>query len=77
MAKRPDDLPKSLVRAALDLCRAGMAGVTLHEGTPSGEQVFRWVALAGAYEAYEVAPRPPSSTVPDLPPAAGYCIMRS
>ncbi|MBW4511927.1 MAG: GAF domain-containing protein [Scytonematopsis contorta HA4267-MV1] len=44
---------KYLVEAAVDLCFAGTAGVSLIETQPSGEEVLRWVALAGIYEQYE------------------------
>jgi signal transduction histidine kinase/PAS domain-containing protein len=44
---------KYLVEAAVDLCFAGTAGVSLIETLPSGEEVLRWVALAGIYEQYE------------------------
>ena len=33
---------------ALALCGAGSCGVSVCERTPGGEEVFRWVALAGA-----------------------------
>lgn len=44
---------KYLVSAAVDLCQASSAGVSLIETLPSGEEVFRWVALVGVYEPYE------------------------
>ncbi|OUL27274.1 hypothetical protein BV378_11655 [Nostoc sp. RF31YmG] len=49
----PQAILKYLVSAAVDLCQAGTAGVSLIETLPSGEEIFRWVALAGVYEPYE------------------------
>ncbi|HWG46278.1 MAG TPA: ATP-binding protein [Gemmataceae bacterium] len=53
MAHQPREMLKSLVVIALELCRAGTAGVSLRETTASGEDVFRWAAVAGVYEGFE------------------------
>lgn len=53
MVNQPEIMLKSLVTMALELCSAGTAGVSLIEVLPTGEKVFRWVALAGALEQYE------------------------
>jgi PAS domain S-box-containing protein len=53
MAGRPDDLLRAIARTALELCRAGTAGVSLLEKDAKGEEVFRWVAIAGTYEPHE------------------------
>ena len=53
LAEQSQTMLKTLVTVALELCGAGSAGVSLLEVTPNGEEVFRWVALAGALEAYE------------------------
>ncbi|BAZ10796.1 two-component hybrid sensor and regulator [Calothrix sp. NIES-4071] len=45
---QPEIMLENLVALALDLCQAESAGVSLLEQTPSGEDVFRWIALAGA-----------------------------
>ena len=52
MANRPEGLLQALMQAAVRLCRAGSAGVSLLEPTADGEEVFRWVALAGVYEGH-------------------------
>ena len=47
MTNRPENLLNRLVELALDLCRAGSAGISLlQEGE---EEVFVWVAMAGVY----------------------------
>ncbi len=53
LTRPPQAILKYLVSAAVDLCQASSAGVSLIETLPSGEEVFRWVALAGVYEPYE------------------------
>lgn len=52
MAGRPDALLQKLVDIALELCRAGTAGVSLLQKTADGRQMFVWVALAGAYSGH-------------------------
>ncbi|MCP6762321.1 MAG: GAF domain-containing protein [Fischerella sp. CENA71] len=53
LTRPPQTILKYLVEAAVNLCQAETAGVSLIETLPSGEEVFRWVALAGVYEPYE------------------------
>ncbi|MDZ7956671.1 MAG: ATP-binding protein [Aulosira sp. DedQUE10] len=53
LTRPPQAILKYLVSAAVDLCQAGTAGVSLIETLPTGEEIFRWVALAGVYEPYE------------------------
>ncbi|OUL34864.1 hypothetical protein BV372_12880 [Nostoc sp. T09] len=53
LTRTPQAILKYLVSAAVDLCQAGTAGVSLIETLLSGKEVFRWVALAGVYEQYE------------------------
>ena len=49
LAEEPQTLLQSLVRLAVKLCDAGSAGISLPEVTANGNEVFRWVALAGMY----------------------------
>jgi PAS domain S-box-containing protein len=53
LATSPHTLLKKLVTIAQDLCGAGSVGVCLLEENASSEQIFRWEALAGAWEATE------------------------
>src|SRR5216684_6715198 len=48
----PEHILERSIRAAARLCEAGFAGVSLLE-TDHGEEVFRWVALAGTLEGQE------------------------
>jgi signal transduction histidine kinase len=45
MAEKPDELIDALLKAALELCEAGTAGLSVLD---AGQQVFRWTNLAGA-----------------------------
>ena len=71
MANQPDGLLDALMRTALRLCGAGSAGVSLLEPTPDGNEVFRWVSLAGAFEPYKGG-----STPRDFSPC-GTCLDRN
>ncbi|MBW3584577.1 MAG: PAS domain S-box protein, partial [Cyanobacteria bacterium 0813] len=53
LATSPHTLLKKLVTIAQDLCGAGSVGVCLLEENAISEQIFRWEALAGAWEAAE------------------------
>ncbi|HEX2224397.1 MAG TPA: GAF domain-containing sensor histidine kinase [Thermoanaerobaculia bacterium] len=48
MANQPRNLLQKLVDIAVDLCRAGSAGISLLRPGPEGE-IFRWEAMAGVY----------------------------
>jgi hypothetical protein len=48
----PEHIVEQSIRAAARLCGAGSAGVSLLE-TDHGNEVFRWVALGGAFEGQE------------------------
>lgn len=50
MASSPDRVLQKLSDTALELCRAGSAGVSVWE--PGAANVFRWKATSGAYTPY-------------------------
>ncbi|NJL20713.1 MAG: GAF domain-containing protein [Leptolyngbyaceae cyanobacterium SM1_3_5] len=56
LAEKPQILLKSLVGLAVELCNAGSAGISIPEVTASGDEIFRWVALAGRYANATQAP---------------------
>ncbi len=70
LADESQAILRELVAVALDLCRAGTAGLSLLEATPAGEAVFRWVALSGAYAPYE------GGTTPAAFSPCGTCLER-
>ncbi len=47
MANSPRQLADTLVRLALELCRAGTAGISLVETVSGSEPIFRWMSLEG------------------------------
>ena len=49
MVNTPNELIDTLLRMAMQLCKAGTAGLSILESLENGEQVFRWVNLAGAF----------------------------
>jgi signal transduction histidine kinase len=49
MVNSPNELIDTLLRMAMQLCKAGTAGLSILESLENGEQVFRWVNLAGAF----------------------------
>ena len=74
LARRLGDEPRAIVQElvalAVRLCWAGSAGLSLLEETPGGKPVFRWVALAGAYEPFE------GGTTPGDFSPCGTCLER-
>ncbi len=68
MAEAPDAVLQQLADAALELCRAGSAGVSLAE-RDGDREVFRWHATAGAFAPYRGGTMPrafsPCGTVLD------------
>ena len=48
MASDPAQVFELCVDLALELCRADTSGISLRERTEAGEDVFRWIAIAGA-----------------------------
>jgi signal transduction histidine kinase len=70
MATRPAAILQTLVDTALDLCRAGSAGMSLLE-THDGEAIFRWAALAGAYVVHQ------NGTMPRDASPCGVTIARN
>lgn len=51
-------LLKHFTKIAQDLCQAGTAGISLIEATPSGEEMYRWVAIAGDLLGFEGSTTP-------------------
>lgn len=47
MATDPSKAFEVCVELGLELCHADTCGISLHERTEAGEDIFRWIALAG------------------------------
>jgi hypothetical protein len=52
LATGKDSVVQELVDAAISYCGADAAGISLLETTPSGEQRFRWISVAGSFAKY-------------------------
>jgi signal transduction histidine kinase len=52
MANSPRRLPDTLLGLALELCRAGSAGISQVETLPGSEPIVRWTNLAGVLESH-------------------------
>src|SRR5690606_21918611 len=52
LARDPRATLDALIEAAVALCHAGSAGVSLLEKPEQGPPIFRWVATAGEYARY-------------------------
>lgn len=63
MTENPRCMFQKLVEAALELCKAGTAGISLLEG-----DVFRWEAVAGVFASYR------DGTMPRAASPCGVCI---
>lgn len=67
---RPDTILQELVKAAVSLCGADSAGISIEREDGSDEAFYEWVATAGAYDGFldAILPRNPS--------ACGVCLER-
>ena len=50
MATDPSKIFQLCVELAVELCRADTSGISLYERTDAGEDIFRWIAMAGQLE---------------------------
>lgn len=69
LTESPQDLLQSLVSLAVDICQAGSAGISVPGVKTNGEEIFRWIALAGAYADAE-------ATVPRYASICNLCLER-
>ncbi|WP_290648198.1 ATP-binding protein [Aquisalimonas sp.] len=69
-ASEPETILHALVEAAIELCGAGTAGISLLEQSADGDELFRWAALAGVHEAHVFG------TTPRRFSPCGTCIDR-
>jgi signal transduction histidine kinase/CheY-like chemotaxis protein len=53
LIEQPQVMLQQVVTITTQLCRAETSGVSLLEVTPNGEEIIRWVAVAGILKAHE------------------------
>jgi hypothetical protein len=66
----PDTILQELVNAAVDLCGADSAGISVEQEDKTDENFYHWVATAGAYASFL------NATLPRYPSACGICLER-
>lgn len=66
----PDTILQELVNAAVDLCGADSAGISIEQKEKSDENFWHWVATAGSYSGFL------NATLPRYPSACGICLER-
>jgi len=66
----PDSILQELVDAAVDLCDAESAGISMKELAQDGTVTYHWVATAGTYARFMDA------VLPATPSACGLCLER-
>jgi phosphoribosyl-ATP pyrophosphohydrolase len=70
LAENPDTILQELVEAAVDLCMAQSAGISIQNIDESGEVTYHWVATAGEYARFL------NAILPSFPSACGQCLER-
>jgi len=70
LLENPDTILQELVNAAVDLCGADSAGISIEKNDGSDQEFYHWIATAGAYSGFldAILPREPS--------ACGLCLER-
>jgi RNA polymerase sigma factor (sigma-70 family) len=66
----PDTILQELVNAAVDLCGADSAGISLETEEKSDANFYHWVATAGQYNGFL------NAVLPRYPSACGICLER-
>jgi hypothetical protein len=70
MLERPGTILQELVSAAVDLCEADSAGISIEKEDGSDQEFYHWIATAGDYSAFLDA------ILPRYPSACGLCLER-
>jgi hypothetical protein len=68
--EHPDSILQELVSAAVDLCGADSAGISIEKEQRTDEAFYHWIATAGQYSAFLGA------VLPRYPSACGVCLER-
>jgi hypothetical protein len=63
LLEKPDTILQELVSAAVDLCGADSAGISIEIENGTDQQFYHWIATAGAYSGFldAILPREPSA----------------
>jgi signal transduction histidine kinase len=67
---RPDTILQELVNAAVELCGADSAGISIEKDNGNDKEFYHWVATAGQYSGFL------NAILPRYPSACGLCLER-
>lgn len=68
--ERPETILQELVNAAVDLCGADSAGISIEQEERTDANFYKWVATAGNYKNFL------NAMLPRYPSACGICLER-
>jgi hypothetical protein len=68
--ERPEAILQELVNAAVELCGADSAGISIERDDRTEKDFYHWVATAGAYTGFM------NAVLPRYPSACGVCLER-
>src|ERR1700677_4857775 len=68
LLERPETVLQELVSAAVDLCGADSAGISIEKENGSDEEFYHWIATAGGYSGFL------NAILPRYPSACGVCL---
>jgi signal transduction histidine kinase len=70
LLERPDTILQELVSAAVDLCGADSAGISIEKDGGTDQEFWHWIAVAGVYSSFL------NAVLPRYPSACGVCLER-
>jgi signal transduction histidine kinase len=70
LLEKPDTILQELVNAAVDLCGADSAGISVEKEHANDQEFYHWVATAGDYSGFL------NAILPRQPSACGLCLER-
>jgi hypothetical protein len=70
LLEQPETILQELVSAAVDLCGADSAGISIEKEDGSDQEFYHWIATAGDYSGFL------NAILPRYPSACGLCLER-
>ena len=70
LVEQPETILQELVNAAVDLCGADSAGISIEKEDGSDQEFYHWIATAGDYSGFL------NAILPRYPSACGLCLER-
>lgn len=70
LLERPETILQELVDAAVDLCGADSAGISIEKEDGNDQEFYHWIATSGAYSGFL------NAILPRYPSACGLCLER-